>query len=97
VIENFLYGQANGGLRDNASFIELGIIDSTGVLELIGFLEQHFGIALAPSELIPENLDTIQNLTNLVERKLALQAAVPQVPENKGWMAGGHQEAVHER
>jgi len=71
VIDNFLFGQVNGGLRDDASFLELGIIDSTGVLELIGFLEQRYGISLAPSELVPENLDTIRNLTSLVERKLA--------------------------
>ena len=58
VIENFLFGQQTD-LRDDESFLESGIIDSTGVLELIMFLEEGFGIKVQDSELVPENLDSL--------------------------------------
>lgn len=69
VVDNFMFGQDDGGLPDDASFLERGIIDSTGVLELIDFLEARYRIRLAPDELVPENLDSIRNLTALVLRK----------------------------
>jgi acyl carrier protein len=68
VIENFLYGQS-GGLADGDSFLEKGIIDSTGVLELVAFLESRFGIKLQDGEIIPENLDSIDNLTQFLTRR----------------------------
>jgi acyl carrier protein len=68
VIENFLFGRENG-LRDSDSFLENGIIDSTGVLELVGFLERRFGIAVADDELVQENLDSIENLTRFLAQK----------------------------
>jgi acyl carrier protein len=68
VIENFLFGRENG-LRDTDSFLENGIIDSTGVLELVGFLERRFGIAVADDELVQENLDSIENLTRFLSQK----------------------------
>jgi acyl carrier protein len=73
VVSNFLYGQDAGTLTDDQSFLENGIIDSTGVLELVGFLEQRFGIAVADRELLPENLDSLQNAARFVDRKLAAQ------------------------
>jgi acyl carrier protein len=75
VTDTFLFGQANGDLPDDASFFEWGIIDSTGILELIGFLESNYEIKLSPDELVPENLDSIRNLTDLIERKLAEKVA----------------------
>ncbi|HET7218508.1 MAG TPA: acyl carrier protein [Vicinamibacterales bacterium] len=71
VIGNFLFGQNADGLTDSQSFLENGIIDSTGVLELVAFLEQRFNIAVADSELLPENLDSIDNASRFVTRKLA--------------------------
>jgi acyl carrier protein len=68
IIENFLFGNANG-LSDDVSFLEEGIIDSTGVLELITFLEEAFAITVEDDELIPENLDSINNVTVFVEKK----------------------------
>ncbi len=68
IIENFLFGNANG-LEDNTSFLEEGIIDSTGVLELVTFLEEEFEIQIEDEELIPENLDSINNVTAYLERK----------------------------
>ena len=70
IIENFLFGNANG-LKDDTSFLEEGIIDSTGVLELVTFLEENFAIQVEDEELIPENLDSIDNVTGYLERKRA--------------------------
>lgn len=72
IVDTFLYGRANG-LRDDTSFLEAGIIDSTGVLELISHLEQAYGVQLEDHELVPENLDSINNLASLLERKLRQQ------------------------
>jgi len=71
VISNFLFGQPGSGLLDDQSFLETGIIDSTGVLELVAFLEQRYGISVADRELLPENLDSINNVSRFVTTKLS--------------------------
>ena len=68
IVENFLSGQDNG-LQDDASFLDEGIIDSTGILELVSFLEEEFSISVEDEELIPENLDSIVNVVTYLERK----------------------------
>ena len=68
IIENFLFGSEDG-LKDETSFLEEGIIDSTGILELVTFLEEEFSITIEDEELIPENLDSINNVTAFLERK----------------------------
>ena len=70
VVDNFLFGQAGEPLSDETSFLESGIIDSTGLLELIAFIEQTYGIRLDDAELIPENLDSLSRLTGFIGRKL---------------------------
>lgn len=70
VRENYLFGQQQA-LNDSDSFLELGIIDSTGVLELVAFLEKTYGIQVENEELVPDNLDSIQNVTTYVCRKLS--------------------------
>ena len=70
IVENFLFGEANG-LKDDTSFLEEGIIDSTGILELVTFLEDEFSITVEDEELVPENLDSIGNVTNFLERKIS--------------------------
>jgi acyl carrier protein len=75
VVGNFLFGQEGDGLPEDQSFLETGIIDSTGVLELVGFLEQHYGITVADRELVPENLDSIRNASSFVARKLEVRTA----------------------
>lgn len=70
VVTNFLFGQEGTGLTEEQSFLESGIIDSTGVLELVAFLEQKYGITVGDRELLPENLDSIQNVAGFVARKL---------------------------
>jgi acyl carrier protein len=61
-------------LADDASFLDHGIIDSTGVLEVVIFLEETFGIVVGDSEMLPDNLDSVQNLVAYVERKQARSA-----------------------
>ena len=75
VIDNFLFGR-DWDLEDDASFLDNGVIDSTGVLELIAFLENDFGIKLQENELTPENLDSVDKLTTLIEMRLARHAEV---------------------
>jgi acyl carrier protein len=72
IVENFLLGQDNG-VKDEESLLEAGIVDSTGVLEIAGFLEKTFTIELQDDDLVPENLDSIRNLASFVDRKLAAQ------------------------
>lgn len=75
VVSNFLFGQNSDKLTDDQSFLETGIIDSTGVLELVAFLEQQFSITIGDRELLPQNLDSVQNAASFVTRKLAAQGA----------------------
>lgn len=70
VVANFLLGDDDAVLADDASFVEQGIIDSTGVLELVSFLERRYAIKLEDDELVPANLDSIENLVGFLERKL---------------------------
>lgn len=74
IIDNFLFGDG-GDLKDSTSFLEEGIIDSTGVLELVSFLEETFSISIDDEELVPENLDTIDNVTSFVDSKKDHEAA----------------------
>jgi acyl carrier protein len=57
-------------LKDDASLLDLGIVDSTGVLEVVGFLEDEFGLQIDAPDLVPENLDSIDRITAFVGRKL---------------------------
>ena len=68
IVENFLFGSTDG-LKDDTSFLDEGIIDSTGVLELVSFIETEFSIQVEDDELIPENLDSIDNIAAYLERK----------------------------
>jgi len=72
VVENFLFGQTQTPFADGDSLLDAGIIDSTGVLELVMFVEQRFGITVADDELSPENLDSIARLVDFIGRKQQL-------------------------
>jgi acyl carrier protein len=74
VTDNFLLSEDDAGLADDASFLEQGIVDSTGVLELVSFLERRYAITLDDAELVPDNLDSIGKLTAFLERKLQAAA-----------------------
>lgn len=69
ILENFMIGRENEKLADSDSLLSKGIIDSTGVLELVGFLEENYQIAVEENELVPDNLDSIDNLVNYIQNK----------------------------
>lgn len=69
IVENFLYGQSENGFTDDASFLEKGLIDSTGVLELVSFVEEKYGISVADDELVPDNFDSVDKLTAFILKK----------------------------
>lgn len=68
IVDHFLFGQ-DPGLTDSASFLDQGFIDSTGVLELVAFLEKEFSVKVADHELIPDNLDSINAVASFVASK----------------------------
>lgn len=69
ILENFCFGQ-DPGLADDSSFLEMGIIDSTGVLELVTFLETEYSVAIKDEELVPDNLDSINNVVAYLQTKI---------------------------
>ena len=71
IIENFLFGDAEPLKDDAMSLLDNGIIDSTGVMELVAFLEGDLGLSIEDEELVPENLDSVDNLVGYVTRKQA--------------------------
>lgn len=70
IITTFLFGSTEffKDFGDTTSFMESGIIDSTGILELVGHLEKRYGITVAENELVPENLDSISNVNAYLQR-----------------------------
>jgi acyl carrier protein len=69
IVEHFLLGD-DDILRNDDSFLEKGTFDSTGILELVSFLENKYKIELRPDELIPENLDSVDSLVSFLHRKV---------------------------
>lgn len=70
ILENFLFTKDATALRDDASFLEEGIIDSTGVLELVMFVEETFGVTVPDDEIVPEHFDSVIRLAEYVLHKL---------------------------
>ena len=68
IAERFLFGD-DKKLGDEDSLLEAGIIDSTGILELINHLEERYGIKVNDDELVPENLDTIASIASFLGKK----------------------------
>lgn len=68
IVENFLFG--SNSIEDEDSFLEHGVVDSTGVLELVLFAEETFSITVDDQEVLPENFDSISSLARYVTRKL---------------------------
>jgi len=69
VLENFLFTEDKSALQNDASFLEEGIVDSTGVLELVMFVEETFGITVEDEEVLPENFDSVERLAGYIRRK----------------------------
>jgi len=68
IVRDFLYGDESA-LKDDTSFLDTGIVDSTGILELIMFLETACGIKVEPEEMVPENLDSINRVVRFINSK----------------------------
>ena len=77
IVENILLGQQVDGFTDGASFLALGMLDSTAVLEVISFLEETFHIKVADTEMTPANLDSLEAIDVYVRRKQAARAGAP--------------------
>ena len=73
--ENFLFREDMSGLADSDLLLENGVMDSTGILELVAFLESDFAIQMSDAEIVPENLDSVAAIAAYLERKLATQIA----------------------
>ena len=71
IFDNFLFDAEDEDLKNNTSFLEEGIIDSTGVLELVDWLEEEFSISVEDDELIPENLDSVNLLSAYIIKKMS--------------------------
>ena len=69
ILENYLYTDDQSELDSNDSFLDKGIIDSTGIMEVIFFLEDEFGVHVEDEEMIPENLDSVNSITRFIATK----------------------------
>ena len=74
VVDTFLFGE-DGGLKEDSSFLEEGIVDSTGIMQLVSFLQEQYLIAIEDEELIPDNLDSIRRIATFIEGKVAVKPA----------------------
>lgn len=70
IAENFLFNDDGYPLPDDASFLKEGIVDSTGVLELIMFVEERFKVSVEDEEIVPENFDSVAQLARYIRRKV---------------------------
>ncbi|MBI4845984.1 MAG: acyl carrier protein [Candidatus Omnitrophica bacterium] len=70
IVNNFLMGAESAQLNDGDSFLEQGILDSTGILELVEFIQDSFAIKVADEELVPDNLDSLNNIDVFIRKKM---------------------------
>jgi acyl carrier protein len=86
VVMTFLFGDPVP-LQDDASLMDGGIIDSTGILELVTFMEATYHVTIENEEMMPENLDSVSRLARFLAKKLDSAAAVAQTPTQGGTQA----------
>lgn len=77
ISETFMFGSSVDDLGDETSLFQSGVIDSTGVFELVSFLQEEFSITVEDTDLIPQNLDSINNLVRFLEAKGVSAALTP--------------------
>lgn len=75
IIENFLFGAANEYLDEEESFLQNGIIDSTGILEVVAWIEETFELKISDIDLLPENFDSVRKLADFIGRSVEAQRA----------------------
>ncbi len=71
MLANFMFGDAKAGFKDGDSFLDSGAVDSTGVLLVVEFVQDAFGIKVGDEEILPDNLDSVDNLVRFIRGKLA--------------------------
>jgi acyl carrier protein len=71
VLKNYLFTAEQTALKSEDSFMKSGIMDSTGILEMIMFLHDEFGVDVTDDEMVPENLDSVNNVVAFVTKKLS--------------------------
>lgn len=71
LFENYLFGYDENEFSNDSSFMDFGVLDSTGILELIYFIENKFNIEVADIEILPENLDSVNSVSRFVYKKLS--------------------------
>lgn len=71
ILQNFLFTEDESALKNSDSFLAKGLIDSTGIMEVIFFLQEEFGIQVEDAEMVPANLDSVDNILAFVARKKA--------------------------
>jgi acyl carrier protein len=71
IIKNFLFSNDDNAIGDRDSLVRGGILDSTGIYELIMYIEEEYKFTIAPEEMIPDNFDTLEVIDAFIERKLA--------------------------
>lgn len=69
ILESVLAGSKTAGIADDDSFMDKGIIDSTGILELVAFIQDTFKIEVRDDELVPDNFDSVEKLSRYIARK----------------------------
>ncbi|MDD1632207.1 MAG: acyl carrier protein, partial [Methylococcaceae bacterium] len=74
ILENLLFTEDESALQDDDSFLAGGILDSTGVLEIILFIEETFGIKVNDDEMLPANLDSVDKLVAFIKHKQLVAA-----------------------
>ena len=74
--ENFIFAEEDAGLDGAASLLDAGLVDSTGILELVTFLESDFAIQVADADIVPENLDTIDAIVAYVASRRGASTSV---------------------
>ncbi len=75
IVDNFLFREDQESVSDSESLLENGLMDSTGVLELVAFLENDMGIEIQDAEIVPENFDSIENISRYASAKLGKKVA----------------------
>jgi len=70
IVENFLFGDDSVNFAEDESLMDRGLIDSTGILELITFLEDKYGVKVDNDEIYPENLDSLNNIEHFMKDKI---------------------------
>jgi acyl carrier protein len=73
IIENFLFGADDGALDEEESFLQSGIIDSTGILEVVAWIEETFNVKVSDMDLLPENFDSVRRLAGFIGRSVDAQ------------------------